>query len=78
MDLMTEPIALTERQAQRLLERLAQAGGARMVADAAVAAADAADARYREEIATLVDVPDGTTVHVDFKARTITVVQDTS
>ena len=75
---MTESIALTERQAQRLLERWLLAAGAKEAAAAAVAAANAATARYQEEIATVADVPDGSSVEVDFKARTLTIAPGTA
>lgn len=70
---MPEPIALTERQATRLLERWTFWRGAEQAALAAAAVAEQARARYEDEVAGLVDVPDGATVHADFAARTLTV-----
>ena len=71
---MSEPtaVALTERQAQRLLERWAAWQGAQVVAQAALAAAEATKTRYADEVAAVVDVPEGAAVAVDFAAKRLT------
>ena len=70
---MSEPIALTEKQAARLLERWMLWQGAQQAAAAAALVAEQARARYQDEVAAVADAPEGASVHVDFAARTLAV-----
>lgn len=65
--------AISDRTASRLLERYGLAEGARQVAAQAAAAAQALEQRYRESLDEVAEPPAGATIHVDFRARTITV-----
>src|SRR5262245_13396235 len=68
-----QTVALTERQAARLLERYLVWQGAQAAAQAALATAEQARARYADEVAAVADLDAGATAHVDFAARTLTI-----
>ena len=68
-----QTIALSERTTQRLLERWVAYQGGKAVAEAAVAAATGLHQRYAESIGEVVDLPEGASVNVDFKARLLTI-----